>query len=204
MPLISAAQLLEWTDGRNNSSFGNLGWNSATGELRFSIAKASGANGLEAMLPKTSAAGGDLTLVTGPSGTVSTSNRTVKGIEYVVFSAKAGSWTAKYDTPVLPGTAMIGPEATPEMTSEAPAAGADDLVSPAPLQATDPPSATGTDGADMSTPSRTPSETATDASGDATPSDTPTASPPSPIVSTEPSEEPSTAEPPGASDTPLG
>ena len=40
-------QLLTWVDGRNGSSFGNIGVTGTT--LTFSIAVGSGANGLEAM-----------------------------------------------------------------------------------------------------------------------------------------------------------
>ena len=49
VPVVSAKQMLTWLDGRDDSSFGGLSFNGNV--LQFSIDQASGANGLEAMLP---------------------------------------------------------------------------------------------------------------------------------------------------------
>ncbi|MBC9734955.1 DUF4082 domain-containing protein [Nocardioides marmotae] len=94
VPVISAAQLLTWTDGRNASSFGDLGWAAGTGKLTFRIDVGSGARGLEAMVPAT--AGGDLLTLVGPGGSVTPTTRVVKGVSYAVFPARDGVWTATY------------------------------------------------------------------------------------------------------------
>ena len=96
-----------WLDGRNGSSFRDLTFTS--NRLQFSIARGgAGANGLEAMLPVNGPTGA-LTTVTRGGATVSTSRRTVKGIEYAVFDAAAGDYVATYGTAPGPGTA---PETT--------------------------------------------------------------------------------------------
>ena len=93
VPVISAEQLLAWTDGRNASSFTNLVKTGNT--LTFSIAKAAGANGLEAMLPVLGESGA-LQSVMLNGVPVTTETRTVKGVSYKVFTAAAGSYTATY------------------------------------------------------------------------------------------------------------
>ena len=44
VPVVSAEQMLDWLDGRNGSSFRDVGFSG--GRLRFSVAPAAGANGL--------------------------------------------------------------------------------------------------------------------------------------------------------------
>ncbi len=93
VPVVSARQLLVWLDGRNGSSFSGLTYDGAN--LRFNLNQASGARGLEAMLP-----------VAGPYGRlrglsrggvpVATATRVVKGVEYAVFAAVPGSYVAAY------------------------------------------------------------------------------------------------------------
>jgi hypothetical protein len=96
VPVISAAQLLDWTDGRNASQFQSLAY--ANGRLTFRVAPGSGARGLEAMLPA-SAANGALNALTRDGQPVARTVRTVKGIQYHVFSAAAGSYAATYGEP---------------------------------------------------------------------------------------------------------
>jgi hypothetical protein len=93
VPVISAAQLLDWLDGRNNSSFGGLGYDGS--HLRFSLNQAPGARGLEAMVPAATP-GGRLASLTRDGAPVTTSSRTVKGIEYRVFAAAPGAYVATY------------------------------------------------------------------------------------------------------------
>jgi hypothetical protein len=93
VPVVSAKQMLDWTDGRNNSSFGGFSW--AGNSLQFGITQAAGATGLTAFLPRQ-----------GPTGTLSSLTRngtaipftvqTVKGISYAFFAAQTGSYTAVY------------------------------------------------------------------------------------------------------------
>ncbi len=93
VPIISAAQLLTWLDGRNGSSFTSQSWSGST--LTFGIAVGSGANGLEAMLPanRGTATLQSLTLNGSPA---SFTLETIKGISYAVFPASAGTYQASY------------------------------------------------------------------------------------------------------------
>jgi hypothetical protein len=93
VPVVSAKQALDWTEGRNASSFSQLSWSGNT--LTFRITAGAGANGLEAMLP-----------MDGPSGRLSSlqrggtpvffTTRIVKGVEYAAFTAVSGVHTAVY------------------------------------------------------------------------------------------------------------
>ena len=51
VPIISSAQALDWTDGRNSSTITNLGWNGT--QASFTVTADSKANGLQAMMPST-------------------------------------------------------------------------------------------------------------------------------------------------------
>ncbi len=51
MPVVTAKQMLDWLDGRNGSSFQIIAWSGNV--LRFTVAVAAGANGLQAMVPAT-------------------------------------------------------------------------------------------------------------------------------------------------------
>ena len=54
VPVVSAAQMLTWLDGRNSSVFGPIAWNGTA--LTFSVAPGAGANGLQVMIPATAGA----------------------------------------------------------------------------------------------------------------------------------------------------
>ncbi len=95
VPVITARQLLTWLDGRNNSSFNSLAWNSTNGQLSFSITKATGANGLQAMLP-TRSADKILSTITRNGSSVTFATSGIKGIEYAVFPGDSGSYVATY------------------------------------------------------------------------------------------------------------
>jgi hypothetical protein len=105
VPVISARQLLAWLDGRNNSAFRNMSF--AQNQLRFTIDRAAGARGLEAMVPAVGA-GGPLGSLTRNGTGVSASERVVKGVRYLVFDAVPGNYVASYeaddDPPVIAGT----------------------------------------------------------------------------------------------------
>jgi hypothetical protein len=93
VPVVSAEQMLDWLDGRNGSSFQGVRF--AAGRLEFTVARASGARGLEAMVPASAGSGALLTL-TRDGADVGTTLRTVKGIQYAVFDAAAGAYVASY------------------------------------------------------------------------------------------------------------
>jgi hypothetical protein len=93
VPVVSYKQMLDWTDGRNNSTLRGLSWSG--GSFTFTTTVASGANGLQVALP-----------TQGPSGTLSSLScggsprsytvQTIKGIQYAMFDAFAGTCQATY------------------------------------------------------------------------------------------------------------
>ncbi len=95
VPIVSARQMLTWLDGRNGSSFSGLTWTG--GHLSFGISPGPGSNGLRAMLPVKSDEG-DLETLTHEGNPVAFSLETIKGIEYALFDAAAGSYVATFDT----------------------------------------------------------------------------------------------------------
>ena len=106
VPVVSSAQMLNWLDGRNGSSFGNISYSG--GRLNFSVSTSAKARGLQAMLPARSATG-PLSKLTRDGQAASWNRRTVKGVDYVVFDGKAGNYEATYanDTtaPAISGVA---------------------------------------------------------------------------------------------------
>ena len=120
VPVISSAQLLTWLDGRNDSSFGGLAYEG--GRLRFTLNRASGSRGLEAMVPAATPTG-RLTGLSRNGTPVPNASRTVKGIEYLVFHAAAGDYVATYSAPPsVPGPpAPPAPPTTPATPAQPPA-----------------------------------------------------------------------------------
>lgn len=100
VPMISSAQALTWFDGRESSTFSNF--TGSDGQFSFTVTPAVGAHGLRAMLP-TADAGGTLTTLTKNGSPVTNSTRTVKGVQYAVFDATPGTYTATYSD-YNPGT----------------------------------------------------------------------------------------------------
>jgi hypothetical protein len=96
VPIVSSRQMLEWLDGRNNSSFDNVTWNGAV--LGFQVSVALGANGLQVMLPVASN-GRTLTSLTLNGAPVSFTVQLVKGIQWATFPAGPGQYAATYSTP---------------------------------------------------------------------------------------------------------
>jgi hypothetical protein len=93
VPVVSARQMLNWLDGRNASSFANLAWN--TNVLSFAIITGSHTNGIQAMLPISSAVGA-LTGITRGGSPIAYTSQTIKGISYAFFDGSAGSYAATY------------------------------------------------------------------------------------------------------------
>lgn len=94
VPMITAGQLLTWVDGRNGSSFGNVDYNAGT--LSFSVTVGAGANGLTAMLPVAGPDGATLTSLSRNGDPVAYTTATIKGQDYAMFEATAGSYAASY------------------------------------------------------------------------------------------------------------
>lgn len=93
VPIISSLQMLTWLDGRNTSKFSSLSW--ASNRLNFTITAGTGARNLQAMVPARSATNG-ITSITRSGSSVSFTKQTIKGIQYAVFTATAGSYQVTY------------------------------------------------------------------------------------------------------------
>jgi hypothetical protein len=104
VPVVSAAQMLDWIDGRNASAFRNISYGSQ--RLRFTVEGGNGSRGLQAMLPLRTA-GGQLSSLTRDGAAVSAPVRVVKGMEYAFFPAANGNYVATYGNPV-PDTVITG------------------------------------------------------------------------------------------------
>jgi PKD repeat protein len=114
VPVVSARQMLQWLDGRNGSAFRSIAW--ANNTLSFTIDPAAGATGLRAMLP---ASGGRQVGAISRDGTqVAFDRRTIKGVEYAIFDAVAGNYTASYaGVPTASFTATPNPVQTGSLVS---------------------------------------------------------------------------------------
>ena len=93
VPVVTAKQMLDWVDGRNNSSFGGFSWSVNT--LQFSLSQAAGATGLTALLPTQSPAG-TLSTVTRNGVATPFTTQIIKGISYAFFPAQTGNYVAVY------------------------------------------------------------------------------------------------------------
>ncbi|MEO8062817.1 MAG: DUF4082 domain-containing protein [Pseudomonadota bacterium] len=123
VPVVSGRQMLTWLDGRGNSTFGSMSFTSNV--LSFTVTQATGANGLSGMLPWRSGTR-FLTSLLRNGADVTYEIMNVKGVEYAVFPAASGSYSASYaiDT--------VGPT----VTTRLPAAGATGVASVTPIRAT--------------------------------------------------------------------
>lgn len=119
VPVITAKQLLTWTDGRNSSSYGDVAWDGTSGRMTFSLHVGVGARGLRAMVPMDSGTG-RLIGLSGPNGAIAISPKTIKGVQYAFFAAVEGSWTATYEV-VQPSVSpsAASPEADQTATTSA-------------------------------------------------------------------------------------
>jgi len=100
VPVITARQLLGWVDGRNRSSFSNITWSG--NQLSFAVAIGAGANGLTGMVPTVGVGGVTLTALTLSGSPVSFTRTTIKGIEYAMFQAAPGTYSATYGAAAAP------------------------------------------------------------------------------------------------------
>jgi hypothetical protein len=94
VPIVSAQQMLDWTDGRNNSSFGALAWSG--NNLTFTATADSRTGSmLRGMLPLSSSKG-NLQAITQAGLPVNYSIELIKGIQYAVFPVSNGAYSAAY------------------------------------------------------------------------------------------------------------
>ena len=85
VPVVTAKQMLDWTDGRNATTFDAMTWDGTS--LGFSLAGNAQARGMQVMVPATSADGKHLTSLTLDGEPVEFATETRKGVEYAVFAA---------------------------------------------------------------------------------------------------------------------
>ena len=93
VPVISYKQMLDWTDGRDDSTIRGLNW--AGGKLTFEVAAAAGAFGLQTILPADGPSG-QLTGITRGGNPVPYTVELIKGILYARFGSTTGVYEATY------------------------------------------------------------------------------------------------------------
>jgi methionine-rich copper-binding protein CopC len=104
VPVISAADLLNFEDGRDGSSFSNTTWNASTGVETFTITEASMAGGLTTMVPLVDATGRNVSSITINGTAVSFTKQNMAGIEYAYFAAAPGTVQVTYSNNATPLT----------------------------------------------------------------------------------------------------
>ena len=105
IPVITSKQMLTWLDGRNASLFESFNWDGNT--LTFSIKAGAGARNIQAILPMEAVAV-RLKTMTFNGGALNYKVIIIKGIEYAMFAAGTGSYTAAYtSTNCVPPTAEL-------------------------------------------------------------------------------------------------
>lgn len=94
IPIVSAQQLLEWTDARNASSFDSIKWD--RGEMSFSLDIDPQTHGmLKTMLPVQSRQG-TLTGIRFGGQQIEAVKEIIKGVDYAIFDSISGTYTASY------------------------------------------------------------------------------------------------------------
>ena len=97
VPMVSAQQMLTWTDGRSTSTFQDLRWSAR--EVSFKVEADERTNGaLRAMLP-VDAVGAKLTEIRRGGEVVDHVVRTIKGTGYAFFDGVSGHYVATYGSP---------------------------------------------------------------------------------------------------------
>jgi hypothetical protein len=115
VPVIAARQLLTWTDGRNASSFSGLAWTTDT--LTFTVGVGVGATALTGMVPTSGPGGRTLSSISRGGSPVTFTLMTVKGQQYAMFSASAGTYQATYA--VAGGAPSMSPAQSSGLTDDA-------------------------------------------------------------------------------------
>ncbi len=93
VPVVSGRQMVEWLDGRNQSTFSNIAWN--INALSFTLTPGEGANGLRAMVPASSVQAG-ISGITRNGSSHTFATETINGIGYAVFNADPGNYVVTY------------------------------------------------------------------------------------------------------------
>ena len=93
IPIVSSRQMLDWLDGRNNSTFSNYNWTNS--KLSFTVTQDFRAVNLKGMLPNAVSAGNFISLTLNGLA-VNTTTDSIKGIRYIFFDAVSGNYVATY------------------------------------------------------------------------------------------------------------
>jgi hypothetical protein len=94
VPVISAAQALEWLTSREQSTISQLA-SPVIGQETFRIAASEGAHGLRAMVPSQDVSGHVVSLLR-DNQAASYQTEIVKGVSYIVFEARSGQYEVRY------------------------------------------------------------------------------------------------------------
>jgi hypothetical protein len=86
--------MLDWTDGRNNSSFGSIAWSGSNLNFTATTDSRTG-NMLRGMLPLGSSKG-TLKIINKSGASVAYTTEVIKGIQYAMFPVTTGTYTAAY------------------------------------------------------------------------------------------------------------
>jgi hypothetical protein len=104
--VVSAAQMLDWLDGRNASSISAGTY--ANGLRTFTVSADPRARNLVLLVPAAAAAG-PLTALTSDGAAVPFTVETIKGVAYAMVNGVSGTYTAQYGTPAPAGPFTLWP-----------------------------------------------------------------------------------------------
>jgi len=107
--VVSAAQMLDWLDGRNASSI--TAGTFTNGVLTFQVSADARARNLSLMVPAQSALGA-LTEIRRDGVVVPFTLETIKGVDYAFVSGTSGTYTATYPAPAPAGPFTLWPATT--------------------------------------------------------------------------------------------
>jgi hypothetical protein len=107
--VVSAAQMLDWLDGRNASSI--TAGTFTNGVLTFQVVADERARNLTLMVPAQSALGA-LTEIRRDGVVVPFTLETIKGVDYAFVSGTSGTYTATYPPPAPAGPFTLWPATT--------------------------------------------------------------------------------------------
>jgi hypothetical protein len=124
VPVVSGQQVLDWTDARNKSSLTGTVWSGSNLNFTATVDAKAGTM-MRAMLPSSSSKG-TLSGIKKGTATVPFTTENIKGIQYAMFAATTGAYTATYAVDTT----------APTVTSVAPAAAATGVSTSAPVTAT--------------------------------------------------------------------
>ena len=116
VPIVSGKQMTTWIDGRNASSYSDVSWSNSA--LSFTVKVGAGAAGLTGMLPTAGPNGTRLTGITRGGAAVTTRSETIKGLEYAIFDAAGGGYTATYGAQGALAIAAVSPDTGPAVTQQ--------------------------------------------------------------------------------------